>query len=223
MRAAAVSQRLWYSADDKGDEVPFDEFMDTDGTAGQTRGVQFNLDEARARLADSFPLVNDHPDVAGVFRDPSLLRLIGEALAAPFVDAEVDSVIAPEARGPIVGALVARELGAGLVLARKDDRNHPGADIPVRSAPTWRGHSEVFQGRSFDLAPNARVLLVDDWITTGNTLRAARSLIGLLGGVHVGTAVIVNKAKASTLDELKVHWLVAFGDLVANEATGSRS
>lgn len=188
--------------------------MDTDGTAGQTRGVQFNLGEARAQLTEGFPLVNNHPDVAGLLRDPCLLRLVGEALAAPFMDADVDRVIAPEARGPIVGALVARELGCGLVLARKDDRNHPGADIPVRSAPTWRGHSEVFQGRSFDLRPGERVLIVDDWVTTGNTLRAARSIVQVLGAVLVGSAVVVNKANPETLEELEVHSLVDFDELV---------
>ena len=179
--------------------------------------MQFNLVEARARLTASFPLVNGHPDVAGVLRDPALLRLVGEALAAPFMDANVDRVIAPEARGPIVGALVARELNCGLVLARKDDRNHPGADIPVRSAPTWRGHSEVFQGRSFDLSPGDRVLIVDDWITTGNTLRAARSIVQVLGGVLVGAAVVVNKAEDATIEELDVHSPVNFEDLVGND------
>lgn len=161
----------------------------------------------------SFPMVNEHPDVAGLFREAELLRLLAPALAAPFVDANVDLVIAPEARGPIVGALVARELNCGLVLARKDDRNHPGADIPVRSGPTWRGHSETFQGRSFDIRPHERILVVDDWITTGNTLRAARSIIRVLGGDLVGAAVIVNKADPDTLEELNVHWLVDFDAL----------
>lgn len=175
--------------------------------------MQFNLAEARRRLGAAFPQVNDHPDVAGVLRDPELLALTGRALAEPFREARIDIVVAPEARGPIVGALVARELGAGLVLARKDNRNHPGADIPVHSAPTWRGHSETFQGRSFDISPGERVLLVDDWITTGNTLRAARSIVNVLGGDVVGSAILVNKAAQETLEELQVHWLVAFDDI----------
>lgn len=175
--------------------------------------VQFDLVDAKRELTSKFPIVNDHPDVAGVLRDRELLRLVGQALAAPYVDAEIDLVIAPEARGPIVGALVARELNAGLVLARKADRNHPGADIPVHSAPTWRGEREIFQGRSFDVQPQDRILLVDDWVTTGSTLRAARSIIRVLGGELVGTAVLVNKASPETLEELNVHWLVDFNDI----------
>ena len=158
--------------------------------------------------------MNNHPDVAGVFRDAELLPLIGQTLADPFRDKGITAVLAPEARGPIVGALVAVELGAGLVLARKDDRNHPGADIPVESAPTWRGKTEVFQGRSFDLGRRDRVVIVDDWITTGNTMRAARNILKLLGAEYVGAAVIVNKASAETLEELSVHTLVDFDDLM---------
>jgi adenine phosphoribosyltransferase len=106
---------------------------------------------ARAALLAGFPLVDDHPDVAGVLRQPELLAVLGPALAAPFVDAGVTAVCAPEARGPILGALVATELAAGLVLVRKDDRNHPGADRRIESSPTWRGTTELFQARSSDL------------------------------------------------------------------------
>jgi len=170
--------------------------------------------EDLARLARDFPLVNDHPDVAGVLRDPVLLPLVGRMLADPFRRRGVTLVLAPEARGPILGALVAVELGAGLVLARKDDRNHPGADIPVESQPTWRGASEMFLGRSFDLEKHDRVLVVDDWITTGNTLRAAGNIVRILGATYEGAAVLVNKATEDTLDELRVHWLVDFESLM---------
>jgi len=158
--------------------------------------------------------VNNHPDVAGVLRDPELLQLIGKSLADPFREAGVTAVMAPEARGPILGALVAVELGAGLVLARKGDRNHPGADIPVDSAPTWRGTSETFLGRSFDLGTSDRVVIVDDWITTGNTMRAAGNILRILGATYLGAAVLVNKASPKTIDELNVHALVSFDELV---------
>ena len=170
-----------------------------------------------SRLRTEFPLVNGHPDVAGVLRDPDLLRLVSTELTDPFRDQGVTVVMAPEARGPILGAMVAIELGAGLVLARKNERNHPGADIPVTSSPTWRGTREVFLGRSFDLTPSDRVLVVDDWITTGSTLRAVGNIVRLLGAAYVGASVLVNKAPPQTIKELQAHTVVDFDDLMTNE------
>lgn len=143
-----------------------------------------------------------------------MLQFLGRAMADPFRDANVTAVLAPEARGPILGVLVAVELSAGLVLARKAERNHPGADIPVTSAPTWRGETEVFQGRSFDLTTKDRVLVVDDWITTGSTIRAAQNILRVMGSEYLGASVLVNKADPQTLEELNAHYLVNFDQLV---------
>lgn len=159
--------------------------------------------------------MHDHPDVAGVLRDPELLALLGPALAASFRDAGVTKVCAPEARGPILGALAATALGVGLVLARKDERNHPGADHRTTSDPTWRGTSEVFLTRSFDFDAIDRVLVVDDWVTSGSSIRALAEAIVGHGATYVGASVLVGKAAPGVVDELRVATLVAFEDLVA--------
>ncbi len=177
--------------------------------------------DARRRLLGSFPMVNGHPDVAGVLRDPELLALLGPALADPFVGAGVTKVIAPEARGPILGALVAVRLGAGLVLARKEDRNHPGADQRMRSAPGWRGEPIDFQTRSFDLGATDRVLIVDDWITTGSTAEVLTEVISAAGAVVAGVSVLVDKADAATRRRFALHGLVDFEALI--DPTRSRS
>lgn len=169
----------------------------------------------RARLRATFPLVNDHADVAGVLRDAGLLAALGPALVAPFADAGVTKVCAPEARGPILGGLAAVTLGVGLVLARKDERNHPGADRRTVSGPTWRGSPEVFLTRSFDFTEGDRVLVVDDWITSGSSIRAVAAAIVASGAEYVGAAVLVDKAEPATLIELHVETLVRFDDLLA--------
>ena len=174
--------------------------------------------ECRDELLAGFPLVNDHPDVAGVLRRADLLARIGPALAEPFRGDGVTAVCAPEARGPILGALVAVELHAGLVLVRKDERNHPGADRVIESAPTWRGTTERFQARSWDLGSDDRVVVVDDWITTGNSIRAVCDLASQAGAVYLGASVVVNKANEATIRDLQVEWLVHFDELVPNGA-----
>jgi adenine phosphoribosyltransferase len=170
--------------------------------------------DLRAELVSRTPLVNDHPDVAGLLRQGDILARLGPALADPFRGSGITVVMAPEARGPIVGALVALELHAGLVLARKEGQNHPGADITTTSAPTWRGTSQKFVTRSFDLDPTDRVLVVDDWITTGNSIRAVAEVIANSGALYVGCAAIVDKATQRTRDDLNAHTLVDFAELI---------
>ncbi len=148
-------------------------------------------------------------------RNAELLALLGPALAAPFRDLGVTKVLAAEARGPILGALVATELDAGLVVARKDGQNHPGSDQQVIAAPNWRGESQLFQGRSFDLTTSDVVLGVDDWVTTGSSLGVVRSLTERAGATYQGAAVLLNKASQETIQEFAVHWLVAFDQIVA--------
>jgi adenine phosphoribosyltransferase len=160
-------------------------------------------------------MVDEHPDVAGVLRDAELLAGLGAALAAPFRQARVTKVLVPEARGPIVGALVAVELTAGLVLARRDGHNHPGADTTLVTGPTWRGAPQRFVVRSFDVDAGDRVLIVDDWVTTGETARSLATWARDRGATVVGAAAIVDKADAATRRELDLHALVTFAQLAA--------
>ena len=136
-------------------------------------------------LTKKFPLVNNHPDVAGLLRDPYILQRLGGAMANSFHSKEITKVIAPEARGPVLGALVAKYLRAGLVLVRKEGRNHPGADQTITSEQTWTGEKISFLTRSFDLDESDRILVVDDWATTGNTIRVAKQFANQMGATYI--------------------------------------
>lgn len=164
-------------------------------------------------LSKNFPLVNDHPDVAGLLRDPYILENLGAAMASPFHNEGITKVIAPEARGPVLGALVASYLKAGLVLVRKEGRNHPGADKTITSDETWTGERIGFLTRSFDLNERDRILVVDDWTTTGNTIRVARQFTTEMEATYIGSSVIVNKAATEIMEELNIEYLVNFNDL----------
>ena len=103
---------------------------------------------------------------------------------------------------------------AGLVLVRKDGRNHPGADVTITSEHTWTGEKISFLTRSFDIDETDRVLVVDDWATTGNTIRVAKKFANQIGATYIGSSVIVNKANPAILEELNISWLVSFDDLI---------
>ena len=56
-----------------------------------------------------------YADMTGWWRDPALLRQLGPALAEPFHELRPTVVLGPQSRGMLLGALVAAELGVGLV------------------------------------------------------------------------------------------------------------
>jgi len=202
-------------------DAPAGDAPDTpDASAGDGPGRRADDVTQIARiqlLLDRFPLVSNHPDVSGLLRDGRAFAALGPALAGAFTDRGVTAVCAPEARGPILGALVARELGVGLILVRKAERNHPGADLHYSVGPTWRGTTEAFQARSSDLHPTDVVLAVDDWVTTGSTLRGIRDLVESSGADYAGASVLVNKATDDLIADLKVTPLLGFDQVMARK------
>lgn len=173
-------------------------------------------DEARSAVLATFAWTHGHADFARVMRSPGVLRTVGDALAKPFGDANVSAVVAPEARGFVFGALVATAMGVGLVLARKPGSVHPGAVEGESSAPDWRGQRVTYRIGSDAISAGDRLLLVDDWIETGNQARAIAALITRLGGELVGVAAVVDDTDAQTRDELRVQGLLHSHELPAD-------
>jgi adenine phosphoribosyltransferase len=140
--------------------------------------------------------VPDYPQAGVVFKDITPLLADGWALAA-VVGAlaaghgPVDKVAGIEARGFILAAPVASQLGSGFVPVRKQGRL-PGPtyaqtyDLEYGTA-TIEVHQDAF-------APGERVLIVDDVLATGGTAAATVTLIERAGAEVVGIAVILELA-----------------------------
>ena len=95
-------------------------------------------------------------------------------------------MIAAEARGFLLGPALARELGAGFVLARK-----PGK-LPyetVRAEYLLEYGTDALELHSDAVAAGARVLVHDDLLATGGTAQALCELVEQLGGEVVGLRV----------------------------------
>jgi adenine phosphoribosyltransferase len=130
-------------------------------------------------------------DVTPLLADAAALRETVGLLAAPFAERGVEAVVGVEARGLILGAPVAYELGAGFVPARKAGKL-PG---PVEGEDYELEYGrERIELRAGALRRGARVLVVDDVLATGGTLAAALRLCERLGGEVVGVAVLLEIA-----------------------------
>ena len=149
-------------------------------------------------MADLPALVRDIPDFPKpgiVFKDitPILASAEGldaavSALAALTRHLNVDVVIGAEARGFLLGPALARELGAGFVLARK-----PGK-LPhetVRAEYVLEYGIDALELHSDAVAAGARVLVHDDLLATGGTAKALCELVEQLDAEVVACAFLI--------------------------------
>ena len=170
-------------------------------------------DAARALFLRAFRWTHGHADFSRVLRDAAVIGAAGPTLAQPFRDVQVSSVIALEARGFVLGALVARELGVGLVLARKPGSVHPGSFEESSTAPDWRGLDVTVRIARDAVAAGDSLLLVDDWIETGTQARTVRRALERVSVRLVGVSVLVDDTDADTRQELGVTALVRSSEL----------
>ena len=127
-------------------------------------------------------------DITPVLANATAFADALHAMAAPLREAALDAVVGVEARGFILGAALARELGVGFVPVRK-----PGK-LPAHTLSLEYG---LEYGRDrleiqVDAMPaGSRVVVVDDVLATGGTLKAAVQLVERQGAIVVGTGVLV--------------------------------
>jgi adenine phosphoribosyltransferase len=130
-------------------------------------------------------------DITPLLADPAGLDTAVAALAELARPLDVEVVIAAEARGFLLGTALARELGAGFVLARK-----PGK-LPyttVRAEYLLEYATDALELHSDAVASGARVLVHDDLLATGGTARALCELVEQLDGQVVGCAFLIELA-----------------------------
>lgn len=129
-------------------------------------------------------------DVTPLLADPVAFAAAVRALAEPWRGA-VDLVAGVEARGFVVGAALAYELGVGFVPVRKAGKL-PGETVSV-SYDLEYGSAEI-EVHADALVGGQRVLLVDDVLATGGTAAAAWDLLEQVGGHVVGFECLVELA-----------------------------
>jgi adenine phosphoribosyltransferase len=126
-------------------------------------------------------------DITPLLADASGLALSVELLANPFRGKNVDLVVGAESRGFIFGTAVACCLSAGFVLVRK-----PGKLPHKKVSRTYdlEYGQDTLEMHADAIVAGQRVLVVDDVLATGGTMKASCELVEHLGGKIVGVAVL---------------------------------
>ena len=127
-------------------------------------------------------------DVTPLLADPDALREAVRGLAEPFRGKGIDRVAAIEARGYILGAPVALELGAGFIPLRKAGK------LPretLSAAYELEYAQAEIEMHADALLARHNVLIVDDVIATGGTAAAAVDLVRQAGAAVAGIAALI--------------------------------
>ena len=128
-------------------------------------------------------------DITPVLQNSAAFRKLIDSFVHRYQELNLDAIAAIDARGFIIGAPVAYELGCSFVPVRKKGK------LPFKTisetytleygASTVELHSDAFR-------EGDRILVMDDLIATGGTMLAAASLIQRSGGQVVETATIID-------------------------------
>jgi adenine phosphoribosyltransferase len=148
-------------------------------------------DELRAKIRE----IPDFPkpgilfyDITTLLKDAVAYRAAIDAMLAPYVGQAVDVVVGMESRGFIFSAPMAYQLGAGFVPVRKLGKL-PAETISVEYALEYG--SNTLEVHRDAIQPGQKVLIVDDLLATGGTVRGTVELVQRLQGEIVGLAFLV--------------------------------
>jgi orotate phosphoribosyltransferase len=148
--------------------------------------VLMALEDAHAVLTGHFKLTSGrHSDryvqCARVLEDPALVTRLARAIAERLGERQVDLVAAPAVGGIIIGFAVAQALGVKFIFSERQD-----------GVMTFR--------RGFDVPEGARVLIVEDVVTTGGSVAEVIGLVQAAGGVPVAVASLIDRGGPKAFD-----------------------
>ncbi|MEH6498086.1 MAG: adenine phosphoribosyltransferase [Pseudoalteromonas distincta] len=128
-------------------------------------------------------------DITPLYQSPRAMRMVADSLIQRYVESPVTHIAAIDARGFLLGAVLAYELNKPLILVRKAGKLP--ADVISETYSSEYGdcvveiHRDALQG-------GEQVLLLDDLIATGGTFLAAARLIKQLGADIYEAAAIID-------------------------------
>lgn len=141
-------------------------------------------------------------DITPLLSDPRGLAMAVELMASPFRGMGVELVVGAESRGFIFGTAVAQALSAGFVPIRKPNK----LPRPTRTMTYELEYgTDTLQVHADAVRRGQRVLMVDDLLATGGTMKACCDLIDQLGGNIVGVTVLIELTELHGRQRLTPH------------------
>lgn len=149
-------------------------------------------------------------DIAPLLGDAAALRQAVAELAEWTAERKPDLVLGAEARGFWLGAAIAVEVGCGFVPARRPGKLPPET-VSARYALEYGENALEVNAES--IAKGARVVIHDDVLATGGTVKAIAGLVEQLGGQVVGINFVIDLTflgGRERLQEYDLHALISY-------------
>jgi adenine phosphoribosyltransferase len=178
-----------------------------------------DTDDPREFIRRHIRTVPDWPTAGVQFRDitpllqsPKAFRVLIDQFVHRYFDVRPSAIAGLDARGFIIGSVLAYELNVGFVPIRKKGK------LPFTTlAETYELEygSATVELHTDAVRAGERVVLIDDLIATGGTMMAGKRLLERLGAVVIEGAAIVELPELGGGDKLRaaglaVHTLVQF-------------
>ncbi len=128
-------------------------------------------------------------DITPLLANPRVFRVLIDQFVHRYFDVKPDVIAGLDARGFIIGSVVAYELNVGFVPIRKKGK------LPfttVEETYELEYGSATVEIHTDAVRPGDRVVLIDDLIATGGTMMAGRKLLERLGAQVIEGAAIVD-------------------------------
>ncbi|KYP80687.1 adenine phosphoribosyltransferase [Ferroacidibacillus organovorans] len=139
-------------------------------------------------------------DITTLLRDKAAFRYAIDQLAERAQGLKIDHVVGPEARGFVIGAPLAYALGVGFVPIRKPGKLPSETLNRTYDLEYGKDGLEIHKDA---IVPGERVLIVDDLLATGGTIRTTIELVSQLQGTVVGLAFLIELGYLKGRDTLE--------------------
>lgn len=153
------------------------------------------------RVIEDFPQPGIRfKDITTLLKDGNVYKQAINEIAEFAKDKKIDLIAGPEARGFVIGAPLSYSLGVGFVPIRKSGKL-PSETVEAQYSLEYGKDALALHKDA--IQPGQRILIADDLLATGGTIKTTIDLIKQLGGEVVGAAFLIELTYLDGRDKLE--------------------
>lgn len=139
-------------------------------------------------------------DITSLIQDKKAFQKSVDLLLKQYKGKKIDKVVGVEARGFIFGAAIAYKIGAGFIPVRKKGK------LPrktISAAYELEYGTDTLEIHEDAIAAGESILIIDDLLATGGTVKAVTELVKKLGGKIKGIGFVIELVDLKGREKLK--------------------